>query len=84
MNCGSSADFLNFHGDSNLDEGGVGELDLHPGLSSPTEDTDCIPNYGATFPLSCTRDADNNATCTADTPIVLTLTYFGDYVYPPV
>lgn len=82
VNCGSSADWLNFHGDENENEGGVGELDLHPGVSCPTEDADCVPKYGATFPLHCTRDEGNNATFMADLPIVLTLTYFGDYVYP--
>ncbi|KAH8745690.1 hypothetical protein F5883DRAFT_438748 [Diaporthe sp. PMI_573] len=64
-----------FVGDSNQDEGANGTFRFAPAIQCADENGDAVyPVYQAEFPLHCTRDAENNATCTTDLPVVLPLT----------
>ncbi|KAL1860258.1 hypothetical protein Daus18300_009312 [Diaporthe australafricana] len=71
FDCGSAADYVGFTGDSNKDTGNVGSVyynNYNAGCSNGG-----VPRYEGTFPLTCTHDAGNNATCTAPVPVELTL-----------
>lgn len=64
-----------FYGNSNQDEGANGTYRWAPPIQCAGENGDAMyPVYHAEFPLHCTRDAGNNATCTTDLPVVLPLT----------
>lgn len=63
-----------FYGDSNQDEGANGTFRWAPPILCTNETGDAIyPLYHGEFPLHCTRDAENNATCTTDLPFELPL-----------
>lgn len=63
-----------FYGDSNVDEGSNGTFRSAPLVSCLSENGSTVyPVYEATFPLHCSRDAGNNATCTTDLPLDLPL-----------
>lgn len=62
---------VGFYGDSNADSGNNGSVyynDVRDGACA----FDNYPQYTATFPLSCTRDDQNNATCVTSLPVILT------------
>lgn len=70
FDCGSAADYIGFYGDSNKDTGNTGSVyykNYGSGCNGQT------PRYEGSFPLTCTHDAGNNATCTAPVPLDLTL-----------
>lgn len=70
FDCGSAADYIGFYGDSNKDTGNTGSLyynNYNGGCNGR------YPRYEGSFPLVCTHDAGNNATCTAPVPLDLTL-----------
>lgn len=76
LDCGndslSSADndnVLTFYGDSSRN-GTVGTIEFHP---SAVSCNGRAVAYGATFPLLCGSDSDNNATCTTTVPLTLSL-----------
>lgn len=72
VDCGGSSNILDFYGDSNSDTS-TGSIGLYPPAVS-CNGTAAV--YSATFPLLCSRDEGNNATCTAPTPLTLNLTAF--------
>lgn len=66
---------VQFYGDSNQDEGANGTYRFAPVVQCAGKNGDAVyPVYQAEFPLHCTRDAENNATCTTDLPVELPLT----------
>ncbi|KAK7706917.1 hypothetical protein SLS63_013832 [Diaporthe eres] len=74
FDCGSAADYIGFYGNSNKDTGNIGSVyynNYNGGCNGG------IPRYEGSFPLTCTHDAGNNATCTAPVPLELTLVRFG-------
>lgn len=67
-----------FWGDSDIDEGGNGTYWSSPTISCGSAAGGYHrPVYEATIPLHCTRDAENNATCTTDLPFEVPLTGFS-------
>lgn len=65
---------VQFVGDSNQDEGATGRYRVAPAVPCADENGATVyPTYQAEFPLHCTRDAENNATCTTDLPVELPL-----------
>ncbi|KAF3766944.1 hypothetical protein M406DRAFT_69121 [Cryphonectria parasitica EP155] len=70
FDCGYGPDIMGFYGDSNADSGNNGSVYFN-NYSLPCNFY--YPQYTATFPLSCTRDEQNNATCVAPVPVVMTL-----------
>lgn len=74
FDCGSAADYIGFSGDSNKDTGNMGSV-YYNAYGSNCNGR--VPRYTATFPLTCRRDAGNNATCTAPIPLPLTLASLG-------
>lgn len=73
----SSALVSEFWGDSSIDEGGNGTYWQSPTISCGSADGGYYrPVYEVVFPLRCVRDAENNATCTTDLPLVVPLTGF--------
>ncbi|PSK34925.1 hypothetical protein B9Z65_1508 [Elsinoe australis] len=70
FDCGSAADYIGFYGDSNKDAGNVGSVYYNAYTNTCNG---AAPRYEGSFPLICSRDAGNNATCTAALPVVLTL-----------
>ena len=71
FDCGSAADYIGFYGDSNKDTGNTGSV-YYKNYGSGCNGLG-TPRYEANFPLTCTHDAGNNATCTAPVPLDLTL-----------
>jgi len=68
--CGSAADIVGFYGDSNKDTGNTGSIYYNGQFNRCNN---AVPRYTASFPLLCSRDAGNNATCTTTLPVILTL-----------
>ncbi|KAJ0116043.1 hypothetical protein J7T55_004988 [Diaporthe amygdali] len=68
--CGSAADYIGFYGNSNKDTGNTGSVYYNNYANTCNGG---VPRYEGTFPLICTHDAGNNATCTAPVPVELTL-----------
>lgn len=76
FDCGSAADQIGFYGDSNEDTGSVGTVYWNALYTLCELDNGELarPKYEGDFPLTCTHDAGNNATCTpADLPVTLPL-----------
>lgn len=73
FDCGSAADIIGFTGSSNANTGNMGSV-YYNAYGSTCDGR--VPSYTATFPLTCSRDAGNNATCTAPVPMSLTLSSF--------
>lgn len=70
FDCGSAADQIGFYGDSSKDTGNIGRVYYN-------SYTACggtrLARYEGTFPLLCTHDAGNNATCTTNLPMQIPL-----------
>lgn len=62
-------DIIGFYGDSNKDTGNTGSLYYNAYGSTCNG---LAARYTASFPLTCSHDAGNNATCTAPVPLPLT------------
>lgn len=75
FDCGSAADYVGFTGDSNKDTGNTGSV--YYNNYGATCSNGAVPRYEGTFPLTCTHDAGNNATCTVPVPVELTLVRVG-------
>lgn len=73
FDCGSAADMIGFYGDSNKDTGNIGRV-YYRNVNNYC--AGAYPQYEASFPLTCTHDAGNNATCSAPVPLDLTLVGF--------
>lgn len=73
FDCGTTADKIGFYGDSNKDTGNVGRV-YYRNMNNYC--AGLYPRYEGSFPLTCTHDAGNNATCTAPVPLDLTLVGF--------
>ncbi|ROV94034.1 hypothetical protein VMCG_08225 [Cytospora schulzeri] len=71
FDCGSAADIIGFYGDSNKDTGNTGSVYYNSLYGARCNNQ--APRYTASFPLTCTHDVGNNATCTAPVPLSLTL-----------
>lgn len=70
FDCDTGADVIGFTGDSNKDTGNIGSVYYNAyGLTCNGK----VARYTGTFPLTCSHDAGNNATCTAPVPLPLTL-----------
>lgn len=79
VDCGSSIlDILSFYGSSSSSglgaNGTVGRIEFSP---PAVECGGKAAEYGASFPLVCESDAGGNATCTASTPLTLSLIGFS-------
>lgn len=73
FDCGSAADTIGFYGNSNKDTGHIGSV-YYRNIGNSCNGM--YPRYEASFPLTCTHDAGNNATCSAPVPLDLTLVGF--------
>lgn len=68
VDCGVDANILSFYGTSSHNSGHMGVIVFQP------PNVKCngrAVNYGAGFPLLCSRDAGKNATCTTKLPLTL-------------
>lgn len=66
--CGGTAYHINFFGDSN-EAISTGHIDYNPITNWDCTNGSTITGYGSVdFPVFCTYDAGNNATCTTETP----------------
>ncbi|KAF4553164.1 Hypothetical protein D9617_8g051780 [Elsinoe fawcettii] len=72
FDCGSAADTIGFTGNSDKDVGGQGSV-YYNAYGASGSCGGRVPRYEGTFPLSCSRDAGGNATCTAALPVKLNL-----------
>ncbi|CAN8104770.1 unnamed protein product [Discula destructiva] len=72
---GSAADIIGFYGDSNKDTGNMGSVYYNDYYTTGCNGK--TARYTGSFPLFCTHDAGNNATCTAPAPVTLTLASLG-------
>jgi hypothetical protein len=70
FDCGSAADTIGFYGNSDKNTGNIGSV-YYRNYGSVCNGL--APRYEGSFPLTCTHDAGNNATCTAPVPLDLTL-----------
>lgn len=75
--CGASSQVVfEFWGDSSQEEGGVGKIWYYPEVLCGLEEGGYRILWEGEFPLHCTRDSQNNATCTVDLPLVIPLVAF--------
>lgn len=63
-------DVIGFTGDSNKATRNIGSV-YYNAVYAPTCNG-MVPRYSASFPLTCSYDAGNNATCTAPVPVQMT------------
>lgn len=75
VNCGGTAYYASFYGNSNS-ASGTGRIDYNPIGSYQCKNGSMISVSGSvSFPISCTHDSGFNATCTAK-PFVIPVTAF--------
>lgn len=67
---GTGPDTIGFYGDSNKDTGNTGSLYYNDYYGATCNGVPA--RYTASFPLICSHDAGNNATCTTTVPLQLT------------